>query len=758
MPQPSPTALRAPEQPVADPLAGWDPTAPGPVPARVKRLRLALILAGLSIIAFISTVFGMMMAVASDLPALENQAEFRAARNSVLLADNRGNPQIARLTGNQNRILLGESEISPNVRNAVIAMEDRRFYEHEGVDYRGIARALVQDLRRQEAVQGGSTITQQFVKNALLAHGDRSIFQKLRESALAYHLEREWSKQKVITQYLNTVYFGNGAYGVEAAVRTYFGGDRRFGPGERAASSAAPHEAALLAGLIASPTAYDPVQNPKASRERRDLVLRRMLEQGMIGQADYDDAIKRAIPSADEVNTPTPDSAEPYFSTWVTQQLVDRYGSGRVFGGGLRIKTTLDAELQQRAKQAIDGRLGPGGPSASLVAIENRTGEVKALIGGDDFERRPFNLATNGHRQPGSAFKPFILVEALRQGISPNQTFTSRPKLLAVRGPIRNFAVRNYEASYSGVISLAGATIRSDNSVYAELGLKLGTRRIARLANRMGIRTRLSTNPAMTLGGLREGLTPLEMAHAYSTIANRGLRTSGTMSSSPDGPVAIDEVRDGNRTDRNKRRQQRVFSRSVGEQARRLLQGVVLSGTGTKAQVGEFAAGKTGTTENHGDAWFVGFTEDLTVAVWVGYPDRLKSMTTEYNGGPVAGGTFPAEIWHDFMAAAIQVRNARSSPDSDGPAPAVPQGGGTTPQTPVPQAPTTPVQPAPTQPTPAPQTQAPQRAPVQPAPQSTPAAPPRRRPSPPAGGRTPTPGSSPSGGATRPRNGGGGAR
>jgi penicillin-binding protein 1A len=633
---------------------------------KLKKLRVALVLLGLLALALISTVWGMMMAVAGDLPNLSNQAEFRASRNSILLADDKRRTQIAKLTGNEHRILVGESDISTNIKNAVIAIEDKRFYEHKGVDYQGIARALWADIRRQKAVQGGSTITQQFVKNALAAQGNRSVFQKLREAALAYHLERQWSKQKILTQYLNTVYFGNGAYGVESAVRTYFGDGRtKFDPHFRAARSVTVDQAALLAGLIASPGGYDPVQSLKAARERRDLVLQRMLDQGLITPGQYRYAIRQAIPGAARVNPPRPDSSQPYFSDWVTQQLVDRFGAGLAFGGGLKITTSFDPALQAAAEQAIRARL-PGafgfGPSAALVAIENKTGEVKAMVGGRDFNRKPFNLATNGHRQPGSAFKPFILVQALRAGVSPARVFTSRKKIFPVpKSPGESFVVNNYESQYAGVRTLASATYASDNSVYAELGLSLGTRKIARLAQDMGVRTRVSTNPAMTLGGLKRGLTPLELAYAYSTIANKGRRVSGTLAASG-GPVAIENVKEGGDTlAENKLHTDRAFSERVGEQARGLLHGVVIQGTGRRAAVDEWTAGKTGTTESYGDAWFVGFDDQYTVAIWVGYPDRLRYMRTEYHGQPVAGGTFPAEIWHDFMAAAIQIRDARQA-------------------------------------------------------------------------------------------------
>jgi penicillin-binding protein 1A len=670
-------------------MDGSEPPPPPRHKPKLKKLRLLLVLVGLGVLAVISTLFGMLISVASDLPSLENKAEYRAAQNSKLYFDDPDDPackdlgdpcEMARLTGNQNRVLLGEDQISPFIKNAVIAIEDRRFYEHTGVDYKGIARALVQDVVKQRAAQGASTITQQFVKNALSAQGNRSVLQKLREAALAYHLERQWPKQKILTQYLNTVYFGAGAYGVESAMRTYFGHGEteQVDPvtgeivesqsSQAAAQTASPAEAALLAGMIASPTMYDPVQNPRKATERRNIVLQRMLEQRMISPSEYREAVRTPVPTAEEVTPPRPDSEQPYFSSWVTQQLVDKYRPGVVFGGGLKIRTTIDPSLQAAAEQAITGRLGSIGPASSLVAIENKTGAIKAMVGGTDFDEIPFNLAVNGHRQPGSSIKPFILIRALADGVSPYDTFTSEPKSFPVPGsPGEHFNVANYEDSYAGVRTLASALATSDNSVFAELGLKVGTKRVARIAERMGVSTPVSTNPAMTLGGLEEGVTPLEMAYAYSTIANKGRRVSGTLAPDNDGPVAIESVKGGGIDDKNEPISHRAFPESVGETALSLMGGVVSGGTGEAAAVGdEFIFGKTGTTENYGDAWFVGGNKDLTVAVWVGYPDRLQPMETEYLGGPVAGGTFPAEIFHDFMATWLEVRDRREAAKDDG--------------------------------------------------------------------------------------------
>ncbi len=325
--------------------------------------------------------------------------------------------------------------------------------------------------------------------------------------------------------------------------------------------------------------------------------------------------------------------------------------------------TSIDPQLQAAAVQAINGGLAGIGPTASLVAIDNRTGEVKAMVGGNDFEHHPFNIATDGHRQPGSAFKPFTLIEALEQGIAPTSVWPSAPVTFKV-SKRESFPVHNFEDKYSGSISLANALAYSDNTVFARVGVQVGTHKIARLANRMGLKTKVSTNLAITLGALKEGVNPLEMAYAYSTIANGGKRVTGSLPAWKNGPVAIEDVKtgDGKRViAKDKRRFIQVVPTSIAQEAIQLMHGVVTHGTGTKANLpNDFVAGKTGTTENYGDAWFVGFDSRYTVAVWVGYPDKLIPMKTLYQGGPVEGGTYPAIIWHNFMVSALNILNTRN--------------------------------------------------------------------------------------------------
>ena len=674
------------------------PKPPGPPSSgetgkpRMRKLRFALVLLGLCSLAFVSWIFGIMMAVAQDLPSLENREQYQRAQNSVVY-DFRGQ-KLATLTNNEGRILLETDEIAPVMKEAVVAIEDQRFYDHRGVDFQGIGRALYQDILSGSAEQGASTITQQFVKNALAAQSSRTILQKFREAAIAYHLERQWSKDKILTEYLNEIYFGEGATGIEAAASTYFGSSiEHEGCGEGDAPSCAsellPWEAAQLAGMIASPSAYSPRANPLDSKARRDLVLDRMNEQGYITDEELVEYEAVAIPEEKEIQPPREESEAPYFTSWLRQQLVDRYGAGEAFGGGLQITSTLDLDLQREIESIIGGTLGGIEPTASVVVLDNTTGAVRAMVGGLDYEQAPFNLATNGHRQPGSSFKPFTLITALQQGRSSGEVFTSAPQEIPFQAKIDKpngetrtvsefFAVDNYNDSYLGSASIATGTTYSDNSVYSQLGSQVGPENVAATANTLGIETDLSTdveysigdndfapyNPAMILGGLEVGVTPLEMTHAYSTIAADGMRLSGTMAANAGGPVGIIEVLDGEEygdgepvadqtgaSGENKLDAKQVIDPGVAAEAKSILTTVVTSGTGRRAQTGETTWGKTGTTDDNGDAWFCGATEEITACVWVGHPDTVTPMLTEFAGAPVDGGTYPAMIFASVVNA-----------------------------------------------------------------------------------------------------------
>ncbi|HSS05207.1 MAG TPA: transglycosylase domain-containing protein [Solirubrobacterales bacterium] len=642
----------------------------------MKKLRILFVLLGLAVLAVVSMVFGMMMAVSQDLPAIYDFAQFKAAKNSEVF-DASGEP-IGTLTSNQNKILLTSGQISPNIKNAVVSIEDSRFYEHNGVDFQGIGRALVKDILSQSAEQGASTITEQFIKNALAAQGDRTVFEKFREAALAYRLERHWSKDKILTEYLNTIYFGEGAYGIEAAARTYFG---KAHPGcgtstEPCASVLEPWEAATLAGIIASPSAYDPKIYPENALGRRNIVLEKMYEQGYITQTQYEEGIQQALPAPSDVEPPKLDSRAPYFTSWLRQQLVERYGAAKTFFGGLKVKTTLDLRLQEAAEESVNSYLGYLPPTASVVVLDNKNAGVKAMVGGPNFETKPFNLATLGHRQPGSSIKPFTLITALEEGISPETVYESAPQEFHFgKNGQETFVVHNDEDSYLGSCSIICATTYSDNSIYAQLALEGlegktiedRTRSIAATIHKMGYRDPISTNPAMVLGGLKEGVTPLGWAYAYMTIANDGDRVSGTLAPEPgDSPVAYTQVEDQDghtiKDGDNDSTHEQVLTESTATEAKSILETVVSSGTGTHANIGAAGQwGKTGTTEENGDAWFCGATEEVTACVWVGYADTVTPMTTLYDGGPVMGGTFPALIWASVVSAWENIKADRAA-------------------------------------------------------------------------------------------------
>jgi penicillin-binding protein 1A len=682
-------------------------------PGRVKKLRLVVILVGLAALGMVSTVFGMMMAVSGDLPDLESKEQYAQAQNSEVF-DSQGR-KMGTLLSNTGRILVESEDINPYMKQAVVAIEDQRFYEHQGVDFRGIGRAVFQDLVPGGSVQGASTITQQFVKNALEAQNSRTVFQKLRESALAYHLERQWDKDKILTQYLNTIYFGEGAYGIEAAARTYFGQNHPECMVEGAdpcASELLPHEAAMLAGIITSPSAFSPRANPQDALARRNLVLQKMVEQGDIDEAQYVDAAEISLPAPSDIERPAPDSLSPYFTEWLRQQLVDKYGAGRAFGGGLDVRTTLDLDMQEAAESAAFNTLAGIEPTASVVVIDNDTGGVKAMVGGNDFVEEPFNLATNGHRQPGSSFKPFTLITAFENGFGPGSYFPSAPQEFPVpnSGGSEVFKVSNYDDTYYGGSDLATATIHSDNSIFAQLGFgenglgRKGPQKVGETAVRMGIDPEsFDTNPAMILGGIDPGVTPLEMAYAYSTIARGGVRIGGELDSSPGpnntledlAPVAIREVvkPDGSTLDGGKEeglKEIRAIPQNVADTTKDILRQNVLSGTGENAQTGGFAWGKTGTTDNNGDAWFCGGSDNFTACVWVGHAQTNTPMETEFSGAPVDGGTFPALIWSQIIQACEAIREAElasqesaddegsdsSSSDSSSSAPYIPPSSG----------------------------------------------------------------------------------
>ena len=531
-----------------------------PKPGRIKKLRLLILLLGLGLLAIVSTFFGMMMAISQDLPQLENKKEFAEAKNSEVF-DDQGN-KIGALLNNNKRILVDSDEISPYMKQAAVAIEDKRFYEHGGVDLQGMVRAGLQDILPGGSTQGASTITEQFVKNALEAQGEPNDLREVPRGRARHParapLDQGQDPHRVPEHHLLRRGRIRDRGGRPHLLRQELAreGHPCGGSGEDpCAKVLTPPEAAMLAGIIASPSAFSPRANPQAATDRRNLVLQKMLDQGDISEEEYNGPARgstrrsrRPRTSSTRSTTPSPRTSPPgCASRWSTSTAPAARSAA-----GLEIHSSLDLDMQNTAQEIAQRTLAGIAPTASVVVLDNKTGEIKAMVGGNDYERYPFNMATNGHRQPGSTFKPFTLATALSQGISPNTSYASNEKIFKVPGSKHEyFDVHNYNDKYFGSSSLYDATLHSDNSVYSELALgrtdrcvqgcggspavRGGTKRIAHTAHEMGIETDFSTNPSMVLGAIDPGVTPLEMAHAYETIATDGERVGGNLDTSP-GP------------------------------------------------------------------------------------------------------------------------------------------------------------------------------------------------------------------------------
>jgi penicillin-binding protein 1A len=599
-----------------------------------------MVVAGLSAVGYV-------VSVATGAPPLEDLEPDDPGANSVVFAAD-GKTRLGVIESEIARRPVVSTAIPQSAKDATVAIEDRRFYEHRGVDFEGVVRAAVKNLRSGETVQGGSTLTMQLVRT-LYIDNERTFKRKIREAKLAEELEnahpgRE-GKEWILTKYLNSVPYGTvggqEALGIEAASRIYF---------DKPASELEVHESAMLAGLPQAPSLYSPFLYPRRAKLRRNDVLDRMAEEGFIEQRTAERAKRRGLDlDAGRYYT---QRRESFFFDYVKQELIDRYGVTTVRRGGLRVYTTVDLRLQRAARAAIGKRLTfPDPPSGAVVSIDPRTGYIRAMASSARYGERKFNLAAQGKRQPGSTFKTMALMAAVARGVDPDAT-SYESRRLKFRdpqwGPID---VSTYADSYPGRISLARATLISDNSVYTQLALDVGPDNVKQTARRMGIRSKLNGYPGESLGGLERGVSPLEMANAYATIASGGWRNR---------PKAITRVvrADGEVDDLRRPRRHKAFPDGVTLEVTKLLKQNIERGTGKAAQIRCPAAGKTGTTDEHKDAWFVGYTPRLATAVWVGYPDRGVEMKTLYNGGPVAGGTFPAEIWGDYMGSATRGRCA----------------------------------------------------------------------------------------------------
>lgn len=552
---------------------------------------------------------------------------------SSQIYDSSGN-EIATIHATENRLKVDLEDIPIPLQHAFIAVEDNRFYEHNGVDPRGLLRAVWANIRSNEIAEGGSTITQQLAKNAYLSQ-ERTFQRKIQEMFLAMQLEKQYTKREILELYLNQIYFGMGAYGVEAAARTYFGKD---------VQDLDLAECAMLAGIPKSPNYYSPFNNLDASKERRAVVLDQMVKYGYLSNSEAKNAKLEEVQLA--VQAP-PEEIKPgaYFIDYVTQVLIDRYGADMVYKEGLKIYTTIDMDLQKMAEQVVADHLPVYGedangivqPQASLVAIDPSNGFIKVMVGGRGTDQ--FNRATLAERQPGSAFKPFVFAAALESGFTPDTMIDDSP--ITING----WSPQNDSRRFSGPVSLRTVATFSMNVPTVKIAQKLGMDKPIYYAQEMGITSFVldgdvnDRNLATSLGGLTKGITPLELTSAYGTFANKGVHVPCT---------AITQVldRNGKILEQALPEGRVVLNEDAAADLTSMLEDVVTKGTGRGAQIGRPAAGKTGTTSDYHDAWFVGYTPDLVAGVWIGMDDN-----SPLDG--IMGGQTPATIWQAFMTNAL---------------------------------------------------------------------------------------------------------
>lgn len=562
---------------------------------------------------------------------------------SSLVYDSDGN-EIATIHAAENRMPVKLDQVPQNLQDAFVAVEDNRFYDHIGVDPRGIARAIWANLRGRTVSEGGSTITQQLAKNAYLTQ-DRTLKRKIQEVFLALRLEHQYTKSEILELYLNQIYFGQGAYGVQAAARTYFGKD---------VEDLTLNECAMLAGIPKSPNYYSPLNNLQAAQERKATVLDQMVKYGYLDSATAEKT-KQEKPDLVKPDPAKDDKGEAsYFVDYVTQKLIDKYGADAVYKDGLQVYTTIDMDMQRAAEKAMkglpNGRKDANGvvqPQGALVALDPHTGYVKAMVGGRGTDQ--FNRATMAERQPGSAFKPFVFAAALENKFSPSTVINDSPI------KIGDWEPQNDEHTFSGPVTMRQVAQHSMNVPTVKIAQKLGIEKVLYYAQEMGISTLVMDGPhndknlASALGGLTKGVTPLELTSAYGTFANKGVHVD---------PVVIVKVldRNGKVIDEANPEQHNVISESSAADLTSMLQDVIRAGTGRRASIGRPAVGKTGTTSDYHDAWFVGYTPDLVASVWIGNDDNTSL-------GGIYGGTVPATIWKNFMTEALKGTPAK---DFDG--------------------------------------------------------------------------------------------
>jgi penicillin-binding protein 1A len=627
---------------------------PSPPRSRLRRvLRWTLWLAVPAVAIAAGTVVGLIYAFARvPLPA-----EVPTAQTIVFL-DGTGRQEIGTLSAQENRRVVTLDKIPEEARRAVLAAEDRDFYEHGAISWRGLARASAANLLRRRISEGGSTITQQYVKNAFPGVGrDRTLFRKLKEAVIAVKLERKFSKDQILEFYMNTVYFGRGAYGIDAAARTYF---------KQKVENLKPGQSALLAGVIRSPEFYGKKDHATSAKARRNYVLQAMVDRGWLtakeGRAHM--ASKLGVIWSTKRGG-IANSRAPFFLEKVRQYLIARYGAEAVNLGGLRVRTTLDMGMQDQANATVRRIMNDPkhDPRAALVAIDPRSGAVRAMYGGRSFKSRQFNYATDSVRQAGSTMKPFVLAQALNAGISANTVYPGPAELIVNGEDFKNYGDTNY-----GPMTLRDATRLSVNTIYVQLMQVVGPERVAKFARAHGLAAELGgqadpkrdprplekapvLKPVLALSLGSGDVTTLQLASAFGTWANRGIHQA---------PHLVEKVVDSKgRVLEDHRGQQgtQVIAREHADTMNLVLRGAVENGTGTAARLyGREVAGKTGTTSDYTDARFVGYTTDLVTSVWLGFDDPKKKLVNVRGYDGISGGTLPAQIWHDFMDGATRNR------------------------------------------------------------------------------------------------------
>ncbi len=605
--------------------------------------RTLLIVAGVSATALaIAAVAAVayVVGVVHETPRLSSlHAALTGGSSQVYAADG---TRLGFIQSEELRSPVGWSDIPANLRNATVAIEDQRFYKHSGIDVTGLFRSAIKDVTSGSALQGGSTLEMQLVRNLYLGNDNRTLHQKIEEAKLAVEYAERHSKREILTNYLNSVPYGTiggqTAIGVQAAARIFF---------DKPASQLNLAQAALLAGLPQAPSQYNPFLDASAARERRNEVLSKMAELHYVSAAQASAA--EASPLQVKLGNYYSQRRESFFFEYVRQQLINRYGKRTVEQGGLKVYTTIDLRMQGLARKAIAEVLNePGDPAAAIVTLNPHNGDIEAMAESKSYSQSQFNLAADGHRQPGSTFKAIDLADALSRGVDPNSTFYVSKELTEGWLPAYpTYPVKTFDGTYKGRINLVQATLASDNTVYAQLAADLGEETITHMAYQMGVKTHLSSLAAEALGGLTYGVTPLEMSVVYATLADGGWRNA---------PIAITKVVFPNgHTDSNWGTPQRVkvLSEAITGEESNILHQNVLGGTAVNSAINCPTAAKTGTTSELADAWLDGYNSEFSTVVWMGYPNKRVPMT-DVHGEAQQGGRLPAVIWHDYMSAATE--------------------------------------------------------------------------------------------------------